>query len=441
MDEHVGRGEVELARDVAGVYADDADRLAAQPLAAELERVHLGRLGQRRQEGAQRLQVHLDARPQEPVGAQFPLDRGDVRLVLVHEPQQAAQERRQPVRQPVHRAEVEHAQPAVVEQPEVARMRVRVQQPGPRRAGEQEPGEQDARPVALFLAAVADDPGQRGAVHPLGEQHLAGGHHDLGHVDVRVAGVRGRKRALRAGLQGVVELLRDPVPQLVEQRLDIQPRHQQAEQPPGPAELGEVADQRASGTGVLDLHRDRPAVVPDRPVDLPDGRRGRGDVVEGNKAVPPGVAQLPGQDLVHGPGGQRGRGLLQPGQRGPVRPGELRRQRRLEDRQRLAQLHGAALELTQDPEDLVGGAPLDLLGHELGGPAADPFPDPQCRPARQADRQPGQLGGPGHRVARHIVHVEHCPARRAARRTSARRGPPRSPPSCASLTPVICNTR
>jgi len=127
VDERVGRGQVELARDVAGVYADHAGRLAAQPLAGELERVHLGRLGQRRQEGAQRLQVHLDARPQEPVGAQFPLDRGDVRLVLVHEPQQAAQERRQPVRQPVHRAEVEHAQPAVVEQPEVARVRVRVQ--------------------------------------------------------------------------------------------------------------------------------------------------------------------------------------------------------------------------------------------------------------------------------------------------------------------------
>ena len=109
----------------------------------------------------------------------------------VHDPQQAAQERRQPVRQPVHRAEVEHAQPAVVEQPEVARVRVRVQQPGPRRAGEQEPGEQDAGPVPFLLAAVADDPGQRGAVHPLGDQYLAGGQDDPRHVDVGVAGVRG----------------------------------------------------------------------------------------------------------------------------------------------------------------------------------------------------------------------------------------------------------
>ena len=73
----------------------------------------------------------------------------DVGVRVVHDPQQPAEDRRQPVRQPVHRAEVEHAEPAVGEQPEVARVRVGVQQPGPGGPGEQEPVEQDAGPVAL----------------------------------------------------------------------------------------------------------------------------------------------------------------------------------------------------------------------------------------------------------------------------------------------------
>jgi hypothetical protein len=78
----------------------------------------------------------MDPRPQEPVRAQFALDFLGVGIVLVHDPQQPAEEPRQPARQPVHRAEVEHAQAPVIEQAEVARVRVRVQQPGPRRSRE-----------------------------------------------------------------------------------------------------------------------------------------------------------------------------------------------------------------------------------------------------------------------------------------------------------------
>ena len=73
---------------------------------------------------------------------------------VVHDPQQPADERREPAGQPVHRAEVEHAEPAVGEQPEVARVRVGVQQPGPGRAGEQEAGEQEPGAVALLLGAA-----------------------------------------------------------------------------------------------------------------------------------------------------------------------------------------------------------------------------------------------------------------------------------------------
>jgi hypothetical protein len=242
VDEHVGRRQVELAGDVAGPQVGDAGGLPAQPFAAELEAVHLGRLGERRQEGVQRVQVHVDAGPQEPLLAQFALHLADVGVVVVHDPQQPAEEPRQAARQPVHGAEVEHAQPAVVEQPEVARVRVRVQQSGPRGAGEQEPDEQDARPVAFFLAAVADDLRKRRAVHPLGHQDLVRAHDDVGYVDVRVVGVGVGEHLLGHRLELVVELLGDPVLQLLEQRLDVQPGHQQAEQPAGPAQLGEVAD-------------------------------------------------------------------------------------------------------------------------------------------------------------------------------------------------------
>src|SRR2546430_13544746 len=40
------------------------------------------------QEGVQRVQVHMDPRPQEPVRAQFALDFLGVGIVLVHDPQQ-----------------------------------------------------------------------------------------------------------------------------------------------------------------------------------------------------------------------------------------------------------------------------------------------------------------------------------------------------------------
>ena len=54
--------------------------------------------------------------------------------VVVHEPQQLAEKRRQAVRQPVDSTEVEHAKPPVGQQAEIARVRVRVQQANPRRA-------------------------------------------------------------------------------------------------------------------------------------------------------------------------------------------------------------------------------------------------------------------------------------------------------------------
>ena len=153
-------------------------------------------------------------------------------------------ERRQPVGEPVDRAEVQDDEPAVVEQPEVARVRVGVQQPGPRRAGEQEPGEQQAGPVALLRRARGDDPGQRRAVDPLAHEHLVGDVDHRRHEDVGVAGVRRREGGLAARLELVVELLGHPRLQLGHQRLHVEPGHEQPDQPAHPPDLGEVGHQR-----------------------------------------------------------------------------------------------------------------------------------------------------------------------------------------------------
>ena len=82
--------------------------------------------------------------------AQLGLGHRDV-AVGVHQVEQLPEQRRQAIGQPVDRAEVQHAEPPVVQQAEIPRMRVGVQQPGPRRAGEQQPDKQHAGPVPLLL--------------------------------------------------------------------------------------------------------------------------------------------------------------------------------------------------------------------------------------------------------------------------------------------------
>jgi len=160
---------------------------------------------------------------------------------------------------------------------------------------------------------------------------MIGGGDDMRHVNVRVAGVDLGERLLRGSFQPVVEFLRHPVPQLVEERLDVKSGHEHAEKPGDAAQLVEVADQRVARPRVLDLDGDLPPVLPDAAVHLPDGGRGRRLIIELGEAGPPVLAHIGGQDLVNGTRGQRRRGLLQPGQRCPVRPGDLRGQRRLED--------------------------------------------------------------------------------------------------------------
>ena len=309
--------------------------------------------------------------------------------VFVHEPQHPAEDGREAVRQPVDRTEVEHAKPPIGEQAEIARMRVRVQQADPLRTGEQETDDHDAGPVPLSGRAAGDDPGERGAVDPLADEDMAGGGDHMRDGDVRVARVRDGEGFLGGSFQPVIEFLCHPVPQLGEQRLGVQARHERAEKPGDAAQLVKITDQRPAHARVLDLDRNLAPVVPHAPVHLADRGCGRRLVVELGEAGPPVLAHVAREHLVNSPGRQRRRGFLQPGQGIPVRAGDLRRQRSLEYRQRLPELHRAALELAKNPEDLLRCPPLNFLGDQLGWPAAQPLAGSQRGPGSKPGRKRG----------------------------------------------------
>ncbi len=70
--------------------------------------------------------------------------------------------------------------------------------------------------------------------------------------------------------------------------------------------------------------------------------------------------ELCGQHAMHAGRGQRRRRFLQSGERGPVGSGDLFRQGRLEDGQRLSELHGPTLELAEHLEQMLCRALLDV---------------------------------------------------------------------------------
>src|SRR6266567_5937069 len=100
------------------------------------------------------------------------------------------------------------------------------------------------------------------------------------HEDFLVTRIRAGKRLLRCAFQAVIELFGHPSLQFLDERLDLESRHEHAEQPADPAELGKVADQRLSSAGVLDLHGDRPTVPPFGAVHLADGCGSSWPVIE-----------------------------------------------------------------------------------------------------------------------------------------------------------------
>jgi hypothetical protein len=102
-------------------------------------------------------------------------------------------------------------------------------------------------------------------------------------------------------------------------------------------------------------------------VDLADAR-GRGRrVVELLEPLPPAGSELLGQDPMDASRWQWRCRLLQLREGGAVRSGDLLGQRCFEDGQRLTHLHGAALELTEHLEQMLGRTHLNLSGYDLAG--------------------------------------------------------------------------
>lgn len=321
-------------------------------------------------------------------------------------------------------------------------MRVRVQQSRTGGAREEEARQQLARAVALFLGALRDHVGHRDAVDPLRDQHLVALVHHVGHDHVGIVRELRRVLPLRRSLQLVVQLLRHPVPQLVDQGLDVHARDQRPQQPGEPAQLRQVREQRLPGPRVLHLDRHIPPVVPHRPVHLADRGGGRRLLLELQEQLTPLLTEPLRQHLVHRAGRHRRGSLLELGERRPIGARHLLGQRGLEDGQSLPELHGPALELAEHLEELVRRALLELPAHHLRGLAADPLAQTPGGTAGEAQWQRGQLGSSGDGLTGKIRHTPlQIPDSRAAYggyRTIVSCGAPGTAmpsPSCSPAAP------
>jgi hypothetical protein len=150
--------------------------------------------------------------------------------------------------------------------------------------------------------------------------------------------------------------------------------------------LVQVGEQCLARPRVLHLDGDLPAVVPHRAVHLSDGGRCGRFVLEFHEQVVPVLAQPFLEHGVHRAGRHRWRGLLELCECSAIRPCDLLGQRRLEDGQRLPELHRAALELAEHLEQLLRRALLQLAAHDLRRLPADPFADAPCGPSGEAER-------------------------------------------------------
>ena len=99
-------------------------------------------------------------------------------------------------------------------------------------------------------------------------------------------------------------------------------------------------------------------------------------------------------------------------------------------RQRLAELHRAALELPQDAEQLLGGALLDVGGDDLGGHARRPACRTRARSARRSRgaARPAWRSGMPHDAG--CRSPDHCDRRYGASNR------PGSPDVTAAMTPL-----
>src|SRR5699024_2658932 len=220
------------------------------------------------------------------------------------------------------------------------------------------------------------------------------------------------------GFPPIVELGDGAGVQLVDHGLDVRARIQWPQERSETPELPEVGAQGLVGARVLHLDGHLPAVRPARAVDLADRGGGGGLPVEVLEPLAPPQTELRVEDPLHLVRGERWRLGLEFGERLAERFGVPVRHPGLEHTQRLADLHGAALELTENGEDLLGG----VIAHLLGDLAVA---TPQCASSRAADRAAcypqRQAGEPGGSPGRGTGYVGHAPIMAEDRTASLRR--------------------
>ena len=319
----------------------------------------------------------------------------------------------QAVGQRGHRAEVDHGHPAVGHHHEVAGVGVAVHHSDSRRSVEGQLEKPCAAQVALIGCALANDLRHRLALGPLAHHHLRCAADHVRDQKVRVALVGLGERPLIVGFEAVVEFHLGALDQLIHHALHIGTGGELAQHRRHPTHGLQVGAQRLVSSGVLDLDGHLAAVGPHSLVHLADAGRGHRVVVEGGEPFTPLGAQLPVENPVHFLRRQRRGVLLQFGQGLAVGLAEFLGDRGLEHRQRLAHLHGPALEFTEHVEQLVG-----CLLHQLGvdvilGLSGQPLADSQGSPARHPDREAGQFGIAPRAPALDVVgHTHIMPAAR-----------------------------
>ena len=308
-----------------------------------------------------------------------------------------------------HQAEVEEPDAAVVEQQVVAGMRVAGGAAQVLERAEEE-AEQDLAVAVAFGVGELLDRLELAALDVLGDEHAAAAQArvDRRDVDERVPAPGARHRAVVLGLDLVVELVADPLAQLLGQRLHVESRSEALDEREQQLRVAQVGLDRLGDARVLDLDRDGAAVGGRRAVDLADrGRRERFGLEVGERLAQRD-AELVAEELLDRLERQRRDVVAQRRERGPeLLALGLRDRGEVDGREHLADLHRRAAHLAELLDELARGGGGALAGggvgalvraQRVGGAGARPAQalagDEPTEAARPCD--PGGRWGVGH---------------------------------------------
>ena len=207
---------------------------------------------------------HLDHRAHAPLGI-----AGDDRVEARRQPFPLAR------RPSLHEAEVEERDRAVGVEAVVARMRVAVEHAVAVHRALREPEEHlgGALLRRRVGAATRTRPTSRPSAHSVTSTRCVDSSvDDLGDANEGMTAVPAPERLLVRGLDAVVELVVHARPQLVDQRLDVEPlQRERGEEVVEHLGVVEIGSDRAIDAGVLHLDRDLATVGKDGSVHLTDG--------------------------------------------------------------------------------------------------------------------------------------------------------------------------